>query len=270
MRFRWKLLLLLILIGLVPILAMRTFGARAAGRLRDVLVSQTTETLIVNAESRLKLMVDSYAQVLGQSREMFEMALAFQANQLEQSFGHSKWRESRLFTSDDFSGDDTTGSAEASAAAPERLLSEYREKQKDPASTLPLIQQVPGLTQDDLFDDIFRLASLAPFYRKLSSRLENFSVRHYTYLTSGIFSASAVLAVIIAGLVGGDCEQPRLEPPGRIERIGGIVYLEECFLDHVLRRDEIPRESQHEALEFRRVTANQKFETGRLPVQILV
>ena len=75
---------------------------------------------------------------------------------------------------------------------------------------------------------------------------------------------------VIPGLVRRDRKQPRFEPPARIERIGGIVYLKKRFLDHVLRRNGIPRETQHKALEFGRVTANEEFETGRLPIQILM
>ena len=43
MRFRWKLLLLLLAIGLVPMVLMRTFGVGAVRRLSQTLVSQTRE-----------------------------------------------------------------------------------------------------------------------------------------------------------------------------------------------------------------------------------
>ena len=46
MRFRWKLLILLIVIAIVPIVAMRTFGARSARSLATQLMAQSRKEVI--------------------------------------------------------------------------------------------------------------------------------------------------------------------------------------------------------------------------------
>jgi hypothetical protein len=59
MRFRWKLLILLIVIALVPVLVMRTFGVHGLRQLGAELVSQSSGNLVVSAQKQLHLVVDS-------------------------------------------------------------------------------------------------------------------------------------------------------------------------------------------------------------------
>ena len=85
MRFRWKLLILIILIAMVPIVAMRTFGVRSARSMATQLISQTRQNVISDTKSRLTLFIDSYSQLLWQKRNQLQMAVAFQAEEISRA-----------------------------------------------------------------------------------------------------------------------------------------------------------------------------------------
>ncbi|MBA7644416.1 hypothetical protein ES703_52160 [subsurface metagenome] len=83
MRYRWKLLILLLTISLIPILVLRIFGVRNVHLLAENLVSEARAHLIADAENRLRFLVDSYSAWILAGREHFETALMFQAREVE-------------------------------------------------------------------------------------------------------------------------------------------------------------------------------------------
>jgi len=89
MRYRWKVLALLLVIAIVPLLLARVFGLGAVRRLSTVLISQTRENLITQAQSRLQLLVNTYAEVLWRGRERIEMALALQIHHIEKALAEA-------------------------------------------------------------------------------------------------------------------------------------------------------------------------------------
>ena len=87
MRFRWKLLILLVVISLVPIITARTLGTRAVRRLGEELVSRTRERLVHQATQQMRNLVEGYSAILYADRERIEMALAGLAAAAEQALG---------------------------------------------------------------------------------------------------------------------------------------------------------------------------------------
>jgi hypothetical protein len=61
----------------------------------------------------------------------------------------------------------------------------------------------------------------------------------------------------VAGLVGGDREQPRPEPPGRVEGRRRLVHLQKCLLKHILRRRPVAQKSNEKMVEFSLVAVHQ-------------
>ena len=89
MRFRWKLMILLVLIALVPIGSMRIFGIRGVQRLGEELVARSRDNLIASAKNRLMSVVESYSHMLWQAGEQLEVALIAQAREVEHHLDHS-------------------------------------------------------------------------------------------------------------------------------------------------------------------------------------
>src|SRR5438094_9498537 len=62
----------------------------------------------------------------------------------------------------------------------------------------------------------------------------------------GIRRAARLAANQIARFVRGDREEPRTESPRGIELVGGLMYLKERLLEHILRRGAIAKEAHQE------------------------
>jgi len=86
MRIRWKFLLILLFISLVPMLLMRWTDQRSMRKLGDDLARKTMGVLISRASLELKSLVEEHATILRRERELVEMVLQVQAFELEKRF----------------------------------------------------------------------------------------------------------------------------------------------------------------------------------------
>ena len=78
MKFRWKLLILLLSISIIPIVGLRTFGIHNVRIMSKALVAQVELNQEREARSRLLTLMEGYSGILGKIRDEVEMALAFQ------------------------------------------------------------------------------------------------------------------------------------------------------------------------------------------------
>ncbi|MGD8989953.1 MAG: SpoIIE family protein phosphatase [Desulfobacterales bacterium] len=189
MRFRWKLLILLIFIALVPVLLMRTFGVHGLRRLGAELVSQTSENLVISAQKQLHLVVDSYSQMLWQGREQLELALLVQAKEVERALArHPESRSDAYFATDFAAGRKLPADLVPSA-------DHFRELEKGHPAMMPVAYSAqvfalaPGVRRADVAADLFRLSRLTPVYRDLNKRLPGTVIWHYTSLVNGLHGA---------------------------------------------------------------------------------
>jgi len=78
MKFRWKLLVLLLAISIFPIVGLRTFGIQNIGIMSKSLIAQVEINHESEATSRLLTRMEGYAHSLGKIRDEVEIALTFQ------------------------------------------------------------------------------------------------------------------------------------------------------------------------------------------------
>ena len=78
MKFRWKLLILLLVISIIPIVGLRTFGIQNVRIMSKALIAQVELNQEREVKSRLLMLMEEYSNILGKLREEVEMALAFQ------------------------------------------------------------------------------------------------------------------------------------------------------------------------------------------------
>lgn len=83
MKIRWKLLLVMLSISLVPMIFMLWYGQRGMRNLGDELATRTRDTLIQRAHMELKVLVEDHAQILQRERDLIELALKVQASEIE-------------------------------------------------------------------------------------------------------------------------------------------------------------------------------------------
>ena len=89
MRFRWKLLILLLAVSIVPIVGLRTFGIHNVRIMSKALIAQVELNQEREVKSRLLMLMEGYSGILGKIREEVEMALAFQMFEVKRGILHN-------------------------------------------------------------------------------------------------------------------------------------------------------------------------------------
>ena len=189
MRYRWKLLILMLAISLIPVVALRTFGIRSVRSLSDNLVSEAREHLISDAEKGLRLSVDNYSSLIRSEGEKVEALLMFQAREVERSLAQEITSPARFYFAEDFNEglnvpDDTTVSTVHFRSRPDGSIEPLR---------ISYLNQVfklaPGVKREDVDADIARLSAVTPLYREISRRLTGLSFWYSTSLENGLHGA---------------------------------------------------------------------------------
>jgi sigma-B regulation protein RsbU (phosphoserine phosphatase) len=175
MRYRWKILTLLMLISILPIIGLRTFGIHNVHRMADALAAQLQESELKDARGRMYQWMDGFLQTIEIKRQQVEMALAQQAMELRRSLGPENHVET---TANDGAGfvaieqQLTTGSA---ATEPNGI-----------ASNETLCVVYPGsASHPESRQDAMRLGASHPIFHAVDLHLGSLSLRHYSGLANG-------------------------------------------------------------------------------------
>jgi sigma-B regulation protein RsbU (phosphoserine phosphatase) len=83
MPMRWKLLILLLCISVVPILVLRTMSKRASSGVAQQLAAQEEITLIKRSETELLRLVEDHANLTGRDKSLLEAMVIMQASAAE-------------------------------------------------------------------------------------------------------------------------------------------------------------------------------------------
>ena len=189
MRFRWKLMILLLLIAIVPITAMRILGTRGVRILGDELGARSRQNLNVTTKSRLQFVVDSYSQMLSQKREALEIALVYQATEIERVLAqHISDPASAYFTEDFDTGRDLPPNLDT-ASDYFRVISENEMELFKISWSAQVFNLAPGVKASAVKNDIERLSHLTPVYLNLSQYLKDLVIWQYTVLDNGLYTA---------------------------------------------------------------------------------
>ena len=189
MRFRWKLTILLLLIAIVPMMTMRFFGKRGVRALGDELVSRSRENLNVNMKERLKFVVESYSQGLSQKRETLEIALAYQAGEIERFLVRKSPQLATVYFAEDFDAGRNLPEDLSPSADHHRLISEDKMKLMQVTYSAQVFNLAGGTRSAEVKDDTERLAQLTPLYLSLSRYLKGLVIWQYTALDNGLYTA---------------------------------------------------------------------------------
>lgn len=186
MKFRWKLVILLLMISIIPIVSLRTFGIQNVRLMAEALVSQVKEKQTNQARHRLQLVIDEYSKIIRTSREQAEMALFYQTFEvrriLQAELSHNS--QNNPSPGSDVCG---TGSNEIfdhqSGALVEsgKNYVEMMIEKKEPCFTVPAAVDAAYAESN-----IVRLKRLAPMYQAVSQYLGKLILRQYIGLENGV------------------------------------------------------------------------------------
>ena len=189
MRFRWKLMILLLLIAIVPMTAMRFFGMRGVRILGDELVARSRQNLNETTQNRLKFVVDSFSQMLSQKRETLEIALVYQAAEIERLLAQNMTEPAPAYFAEDFDTGRGLPPDLDTASDYFRVISENEMELLKIAYSAQVFNLPPGVQASAVKDDIKRLSHLTPVYLGLSQYLKDLVLWQYTVLENGLYTA---------------------------------------------------------------------------------
>jgi len=182
-------MILLLLIAIVPMTAMRFFGMRGVRMLGDELVARSRQNLNDTTQNRLKFVVDSYSQMLSQKRETLEIALVYQAAEIERLLAQNLTEPAPAYFAEDFdTGRDLPPDLDI-ASDYYRVISENEMELFKIAYSAQVFNFAPGVRASAVKDDIQRLSHLTPVYLGLSQYLKDLVIWQYTALENGLYTA---------------------------------------------------------------------------------
>lgn len=188
MKFRWKLLILLLGISIVPVVSLRTFGIHNVYLMAEALVSQVKSKQVDNARHRLQLVINNYSKAIRTSREQVEMALFYQ------SFEAKRLLQTELAKPDQSSlsqGSDPSCSI-ANVTIDKGSDFSFNSGLNADENTLTnshlCFSIPPAMDAAHARLDVERLKRMRPIYQAASLYLGDLVLRQYLGLENGLFS----------------------------------------------------------------------------------
>lgn len=189
MRYRWKLLILLLLMTLVPMLVTRTFGVRAVGKLGDELIYRMTQNRTANIQHRLELLLNSYASLNWAGRKQIEMALILQTREVVRCLERQAPPPSGIYFAEDFNRGVRIPPDISISSTHFRIRSGGGVDFLKISKSYPVFKIAPGIEPAGFEDDIARLSTLTPLYKEISEQLQGLVSWHTVGFENGLYSS---------------------------------------------------------------------------------
>ncbi len=188
MRFRWKLLILLLLISIGPMALMRTIGVRSVLQFRDTLIEQIRKTRIASEQEKLLLVTDAHALALWEARSQVEAALMAQVARAEQLIAGPTVSGSPVYFAGDFDSDTNQPGDTIVSSMHFRQVKSGRMEFLPVSYAEPVFQFSPGIDPVAVADDVARLSGMRETFRRLSRLLDNMAIWQNIAMENGLFS----------------------------------------------------------------------------------
>jgi sigma-B regulation protein RsbU (phosphoserine phosphatase) len=189
MRFRWKLAVLMLIIALLPIVTMRLAGVKFVQHMTDELIRQAGENRIEGLKTRLRLVVNSYAAVLGRGRSQIEMALLAQAEEVERALAGPAPDTGPYYLSGQFKDGDPLPLDTMTSSIHFYHGPDEKERALQVSYSTQVYTLDPGHDTPLARADMARLATVTPFFGRITRRLNGMAFWHYTSLSNGLHGA---------------------------------------------------------------------------------
>ncbi len=190
MKFRGKLLTLLLVIALVPLILSSALHRVSMRRLGAQFASDAREFLNLNAVQSLKSLVENYGLILERDKAFLRLAVELQVREVERLLAADTVSASRSFySSDDFDF--------GRLPAPVVELSERHAHLSLEGKRIPVpvsyqeqvFHLAPGIAKEAVTDDMARLAPMSEVYRMLQKLRPGLFHWQYTALENGLHAS---------------------------------------------------------------------------------
>ena len=179
MKFRWKLLVLLLALSILPIVGLRAFGIHNVHLMANALVARVEKSQMDAAHNHLRQLMAVYARSIAKNREQVEMALFFQATEMERSLADGVDEATQVTVRP--LGDNRSSMSSGSSSKSQEVPSSFSSSL--PAAC-PLI--APDAPAERAAKDFERLKRITPFFQALTRQLGSLALRCYGGLPNGV------------------------------------------------------------------------------------
>jgi sigma-B regulation protein RsbU (phosphoserine phosphatase) len=188
MSLRWKLLLLLLAIALVPLVTVTVLANRATLRLGATVGDQARRTLTELTRRHLEQLVADKAAIIGREGNLVNLALQLQAREVERCLAVETPPDRLVYMAEDFDGE---------LPPPDLALSTRHFRRMSPGNYLPIpisssepvFKLAPGLMQYPVRQDMLRLALALPTCRTIQERYSDLIFWQSISLETGLHSS---------------------------------------------------------------------------------
>jgi sigma-B regulation protein RsbU (phosphoserine phosphatase) len=167
----------------------RIYGMHVLHKVGEEMVARTRENLIMQMDSRLRLLVQSYSALLWKERDWIEMALSLQARMVDRALQGPILDQGGVCYAEDFNA----GVNLPGDAMPMALGAEDRPGAGSRGLRISQACQVfkipDGSPRLHFAAEVDRLATLTPVYQDLHARLKDHVLWHFTALKDGLYGA---------------------------------------------------------------------------------
>ncbi len=171
MKYRWKLLILFLLISIVPVIGLRSFGIYNVHLMADALKDKVRDARRQEAVNRLHMVISEYARTLESVREQVEMALFSQAFEVERNLGEVL----------------SAGEGAPQEMHPAPGPRDFVPHRGAPADfSRPCFIVAPGVTPFRIREGKRRLQSVGPVYEAISRHLGEIVLWQFSALQCGL------------------------------------------------------------------------------------
>jgi len=187
-KIRWKLMILLLVIALVPLVAASVIDRVSTHRLGQTLASEAREILIEQARRRLEILVADYGRLLERDKRLLELALDLQARAVESRLAKAPPTAPRILMSESFDRPGFVG--DPNTAEDYFRIGADGERVPMPVTYSRQVYFLArGADGQAVADDMARLSTMPEVYRHLHDDLRGLTHWQYTALESGVHTS---------------------------------------------------------------------------------
>ncbi len=189
MKIRWKLLILMLAIALVPLITGTVLNRTSMRRLGAHLASDRRTDLTENARQHLRHIVDGYGEIITRDAEILEQALIIQADGVEDRLAMKPPASPQLFFGEDYDKGVNLPSGMKASASLKRLGPDGKVVPIQVTYDQQVCVLVAGVDRKAAADDLARLSTMHEAYRPLHESNAKRISWQYTSLETGIHTS---------------------------------------------------------------------------------
>ncbi|MCK4342894.1 MAG: SpoIIE family protein phosphatase [Phycisphaerae bacterium] len=186
MRIRWKLLILLLGIALLPLGVLSWINQHSLRTLGREFGTHAREDLSELAGRQLSRLTNDYGAAIRRERETIELVLRIQAREVEQCLAGEPPLSPPVFWAADYDGGHNLPEGMTRSDKHVRLTADGRRERVPVTYEQQVFVSAPGVSQQTVRGDVARLTLLLPAYQLLHEGHPELIAWNYTALHNGV------------------------------------------------------------------------------------